>query len=688
MDPTRPSYLHLPQWQKILFYVLIFASIGFMVWQIWQAARHWLKGRPINWTPRPVRNILVYILGQKKVQGSRPKTGAPMHLAIFYGFFGLFIATTLLAIAEYGPLIGLPNFHRGGYFLAYEFIFDWVGLLFLVGIAWALVRRWQLLKQRGAESLDPATGRFTRSDNPLSHDWRDFAALWLLFALGVTGFVVEAARMKNLPQDWDGAAPIGHALSQVLPAVSNEAYIALWWLHSLLVCAMFCALPQMRLRHIVIAILSAGAKPDHPMGRLEPISMEEVEKTGKIGVDAAPDYSQWHLMSLDACMSCGRCTEVCPANKAGKTLNPKHVVYDIHRALRTGDGVAASVTEEALWACTTCNACVEACPVLIRHVDLIVDARRSLVAEGRLSGTGAVMLRQVGSTSHAWGQRADSREDWMKGLDIPLARNTPTFDFLFWVGCAGATDPAAVKTTKAVAALLKKAGVSFACLGKEEACTGDPARRVGDEFLFQEKAAANLAIFDKYDVKKVVTACPHCFNTLLNEYPQFGRTMEVWHHTQLLNALVQDRKLLPVPIASGEVTYHDPCYLARVNGESDAPRGLLGEEPEMNTTAPALIHAIGRTPGGQSRIAEPDHHGVKTLCCGAGGGRMWMEEDLDKRPGDRRAKELMETGAKTVAVSCPFCRIMLDASIKQQPGGEELRLVDLAEMLQEANRDR
>jgi Fe-S oxidoreductase len=303
--------------------------------------------------------------------------------------------------------------------------------------------------------------------------------------------------------------------------------------------------------------------------------------------------------------------------------------------------------------------------VLIRHVDLIVDARRNLVAEGRFSGTGALMLRQTGSTGHAWGQQAASREDWMKGLEIPLCRDGATFEYLFWVGCAGATDPGAVKTTKAVAALLKKAGVSFACLGQEESCSGDPARRTGDEFLFQDRVQTNVAAFEKYGVRKVVTACPHCFNTLKNEYGDFGAKLEVFHHTQLLGRLIAERRLKAARPDAKALVLHDPCYLGRINDESAAPR--------------SLVEGVGVA------LLEPEHHGRKTLCCGAGGGRMWMEESPDQRPGDRRARELLKTGAESVAVACPFCRIMLDACVKQV-SEREVRLVDLAEVLEEANR--
>ncbi|MCG9894562.1 MAG: 4Fe-4S dicluster domain-containing protein [Fimbriimonadaceae bacterium] len=688
MDPTRESYLFMPAWQKGLFYVLIFASLAWMVKQIIDTRRQWQKGRPAETDNRCLHKVWRYILGQRKVQESRPRDGAPMHLMLFYGFLALFIATSLLALAEYGFIVGLPNFHRGAYYLAYELIFYFMLLVFVIGAGWALVRRWSMVRRQLQAEAARFPGEPAPRLNPLTHEPKDYTGLLLLFALGVTGFLVEAARMKANPQPWDHWAPIGWLYSLILPPFSPAGYLAVWWLHALLVCAFFIILPQLRLRHIVIAVMTAYDAPDRPMGALRTIPMDEVEETGRIGVAEPEQYFRWDLKSLDACMGCGRCTEVCPAYGSGKTLNPKQVVADIHGGLRTGGQVAELVTEEALWACTTCNACVEACPVLIRHVDLIVDARRNLTAEGRLTGPATVTLRQVAGSGSAWGQKPADREAWMQGLNVPLARNTGEFEFLFWVGCAGATDPGAIKTTRAVAELLTMAGVSYACLGREEACTGDPARRIGDEFLFQEKAQGNASVFARYGVKKVVTACPHCFNSLKNEYGEFGAEMEVWHHTQLLAGLVGEGRLKSAEIRPGEVTYHDPCYLARVNNESDAPRRLVGEETNLNSEVPGLIRAVTSPPGPDTeRLVEPEHRGRKTLCCGAGGGRMWMEEEPGQRPSERRMAELAATGAKTVAVACPFCRIMLETGRPKTAALEdEIRLVDLAEMLQEANR--
>jgi len=273
----------------------------------------------------------------------------------------------------------------------------------------------------------------------------------------------------------------------------------------------------------------------------------------------------------------------------------------------------------------------------------------------------------------------------MNGLEVPLCRDGAPFEYLFWVGCAGATDPGAVRTTRAIAGLLTHAGVSFACLGKEEACTGDPARRVGDEFLFQDRANGNVEVFKKYGVSKVVTACPHCFNTLRNEYGDFGASLEVFHHSQLLASLVADGRLVAASSEPGQVAYHDPCYLARVNNESDAPRKVLGDTTSLNNDAVPVVAWLEEDPDARRSLAEPAHHARNTLCCGAGGGRMWMDEAPDTRPATNRVAELRATGAKTVATGCPFCRIMLEPALNP-PRAEELRLVDLAELLQEANR--
>ncbi len=686
MDPTRSEFLFMDTpLTKAVFYVGTAISLAIMAWQFFGSARYWRRGKKITWKPDYLSGILTFVLGQRKVMGSRPKEGAPLHLLIFYGFLALFLATTLLAMAGYAPLIGIPNWHRGTYYLIYEFTFDALGLLFVAGVIWALVRRYRIARESTPPMPDPATGKLNRSATTITSEWHDFAILYLLLILGVSGYVLEAARIAADPKPWDGYSFVGYSIAQLMPGLEPQGYRLIWWQHVVWVWLFFATIPQMRIKHIWNATFTAAGRPDAPMGQLPVVEEEQIAAGEQVGAAFARDYSRWHLMSLDACMSCGRCTEVCPAYNVGKVLDPKQVVQDTRRALRTGEPVAAAVSEEALWQCTTCNACVEACPVLIRHVDIIVDARRNLVGEGQLTGTATAPLRQIAGTGSAWGQAQSEREAWMEGLEIPLARESSQFDILFWVGCAGATDPGAIRATKAFASLLKKAGVNFACLGAEEVCTGDPARRIGDEATFQNQASQIVQMLLKYKVTRVVTACPHCMNTLQNEYPDYGlENVEVLHHTQLLADLIAQGRLKTATPAQGSVTYHDPCYLARINNISDAPRALLDEETDYDSNTPLLLRVIGNDLPETRRIAEPKHHAKKTLCCGAGGGRMWMEEEPDQRPANRRVEELLATGADTIAVACPFCRIMLDAGIGQT-ADSNVNLVDLAELLNEAN---
>jgi len=655
--PTRSEFLFFSDNGKHLFYVLTYIALAIMAYQFVGRARFWMKGRPTplqhrqgiwNFIPtygavkRYIPNVWTFIIAQKKVRSSRKKSGAPMHLLIFYGFLAFFLATTILAINTYGPV----KFYFGGFYEVYELTIDVMTLVFIVGIGWALIRR--IIENHRA-------GRRT-----ISHAASDYWTLALLFVIATTGIWLEASRISAHPMPFDWVSPVGLFFAHLQGRIQPETYRFIWWFHMIWVWIFFMALPQMKLKHIVMAIATSAGNPTTPTGRLTPITMEEVELTGKIGAEMATDLDRWHLMSLDACMECGRCTEVCPAWGVGKVLNPKQVVQGIRSALTEGTSIVEKVSEEALWACTTCNACVEACPVLIRHVDLIVDSRRSLVAEGKLSGSAASMLRQTASTGNAWGTPSGSREDWMKDQSVPLCRDETDFEVLLWVGCAGSTDPGAIKTTRALANLLSQAGVKYACLGNEETCTGDPARRVGDEFTFQEKAQSNIENFKKYGVKKVVTPCPHCFNTLKNEYGDFGAELEVEHHTQMLSRLVDDGKLKPIDSES-PIAFHDPCYLGRINEVVDAPRNVIG-----------------------TNLLEPEHHGKKTLCCGAGGGRMWMDESPSQRPANRRMKELLDTGASTIGLGCPFCKIMLETGIPAEKQ-DQVKLLDLAELLQEAN---
>jgi len=652
--PTRTIFFHIGTGSKIVFYLMAIASTLVCFYGFYRRFVLWRKGKPApavkDWAGR-VKMLWDQILLHRRVRRKKYAGGA--HALIFFGIFALFVGTCIVAVEHYGAWIfGEHWFYKGAFYLACKITLDVFGLALLIGTGMAILRR------------------YTAKPKALGHNWTDGAFLTLLFLATLTGFMLEGAGLAADPKRaaYVMYSPIGRVFSLPFEGISFLAYAVIWWVHMPFVFGVIAALPYGRWLHIFVIAPTIALQPERKMGELEPVSMAEVEETGRIGLGALMDLDRWNLMSLDGCMECGRCTEVCPAQAVGKELNPKQIVLDLRQLLTNSnklelEGLSTDIiSDESLWACTNCHACVRECPALIRHVDLIDGIRRYRVAEGRLKGSGATMLRQLGSRENPWGLPASQRLDWTKGLEIPAASSDDGREVLLWVGCAGAFDPKGQKTVRALAQLLEKAGVKFTILGPKERCTGDPARRTGDEFLFQQLAESNVATLDGIGTKTIVTQCPHCFHTLKNEYPQFAGNYEVWHHTQYLAQLVESGRLnLPQGYAES-VTYHDPCFLARVNGETEAPRTLL------NRAATLPLTEVGRRES-------------KTFCCGAGGGRMWMEEDKSQRPGVNRAEELIATGAKTVAVGCPFCKIMVGDSLAQVAGDNAPAILDVAEVM-------
>jgi Fe-S oxidoreductase/nitrate reductase gamma subunit len=669
--PTRTIFFHISPLAQALFYGLSLVSLAVCFWGVLRRARLWRQGQPTpqikDW-PARLRTLFDQAVAHRRTR--RRKYAGGMHVLIFFGMAALFIGTNIVAIEHYGAFLFGPHWlYKGAFYLACKTTLDLFGLGLLIGTFMALARRY---------GVRPPT---------LGNEPKDGAFLLLLLAATLTGFLLEGAGMAADPTRAPYAtfSPIGRLFSLLMPHITPGAYIVIWWVHMPLVLGVIAALPYGRWLHLFVAPLSITLQPERPMGVLTPESMERVEQTGVVGLGKVADLDRWQLLSLDACMECGRCTDACPAHAVGKELNPKQIVIDLRRLMALPQaGAVATETEAAtgvnaagapedarstdvisdasLWACTNCHACVRECPALIRHVDIIDGIRRYRVAEGRLSGTGATMLRQLGSRQNPWGLPASQRLDWAKGLEVGPASATDGREVLLWVGCAGAFEPRAQKTVRALAQLLQQAGVKFTVLGPKERCTGDPARRTGDEFLFQELAQGNIQILNGIGTKRIVTSCPHCFHTIKNEYPQFEGHYEVLHHTQYLARLVEEGRLkLPQSYAES-VTYHDPCFLARVNGETVAPRALL----QGATTIPLM---------------EVARRESRTFCCGAGGGRMWMEEPREQRPGVNRAQELIATGAKTVAVGCPFCKAMVGDSLAQAAGEAAPPVLDVAEVM-------
>jgi Fe-S oxidoreductase len=453
------------------------------------------------------------------------------------------------------------------------------------------------------------------------------------------------------------------------------------WLHVLIILSFLAYLPYSKHLHIVTAGINVYFGGTRARGRLEPLRFDDPdvpEDEIRMGAGTLTDMTWKQMVDTVSCTECGRCQEVCPAWTTGKELSPKLLIMGLRDHLLAqgpkvlaGDEAAAmaplvpdAVTDEVVWDCVTCGACVRECPVSIEHIDHIVDLRRHLVmAEARFPAEAEPMLRDVERASNPWGKAQQERASWADGLGVRvLEPGEAPPEVLYWVGCAASYDERARETAISTAKLLQAAGVDFAILGPRESCTGDPARRMGNEYVYQAFAEQNVQTLNGAGVTRIVASCPHCFNTLANEYPDFGGRYEVMHHTELLAELVREGRLSPAR-GEEEITYHDSCYLARHNDVMAEPR--------------ELVEAVGRP-------VEMERHGRRTFCCGAGGAHMWMEE-RGSAINEERVRQAADTGAGTLAVACPFCTVMLDDGVRTS--GQQLRVADVATLLAESIAD-
>jgi len=509
--------------------------------------------------------------------------------------------------------------------------------------------------------------------------------------MGISGLTTEAGRIivEGFPE-YEKWSFVGYFIADILPIENGVLFHRTSWiLHVISFFVFLISLPQSKLRHIITSPVNMFLSPkDRPKGAMKDIgNLLEAEDIDTVGVEVIENFSWKQLVDLDACTVCGRCTSVCPANLTGKPLDPREIILKVGQVMSESGSPAVPatvttpidlqvktsnvferITSEELWACTSCRACDEVCPVNIEILDKILDMRRhlALMASDFPSELGKAYVAMENS-SNPWGASQNDRMKWSEGLEfeVPMLEeeNKEEVEYLYWVGCAGAFDDRNVPVTKAVATLLKRAGVSYAVLGPKEVCTGDSARRTGNEFVFQQLAIQNIENMNNLNVKKVITQCPHCFNTIANEYPQLGGNFEVIHHSQLLTELVQSGK---IDVGTSEdpyvITYHDSCYLGRHNDIYTAPREILG--------------AIGGI-----EVREMKRQGTNSFCCGAGGGRMWMEESTGKKVNIERSEEAIETGADEVAVACPFCYIMMDDGVKELGRGESIKVRDVSLIL-------
>jgi Fe-S oxidoreductase len=610
--------------------------------------------------PQRVRQEAVVAIGQKKIL-QRLGPGL-MHALIFWGFIVLFPTILMAMIGAVDKGATLPWLGHQGWF---AFLVDLFAVLVLLSVCAAFYIR---------KVVRPA--RFEGSHLGEA----DLILLWIA-GIVTTLLLWHATQIALGINEWPASwSPAANALSNLFgtgqPTETLERVFV--WAHVLLILSFLAYLPYSKHLHIITAVINVFFGRTTPRGRLEPLVFDDPdvpEEEIRMGAGTLTDMTWKQMMDTVTCTECGRCQEVCPAWNTGKALSPKLLIMGLRDhmleqgpKLLAGDEEAGgvplvpnAVTDEVVWDCVTCGACVRECPVSIEHIDHIIDLRRYLVmAEARFPAEADPMMRDIERSSNPWGKAQQERADWSEGLGVRVLQpGEPAPEVLYWVGCAASFDERARASAISTAKLLKSAGVDFAILGPREACTGDPARRMGNEYVFQEFAQQNTETLNEAGVKKIVTSCPHCFNTLANEYPDFGGSYDVVHHSELLSELVRDGKITPTQ-GDTKITYHDSCYLARHNDVLDQPR--------------ELVEAVGRP-------IEMERSGKRTFCCGAGGAHMWMEE-RGKPINEERVREAAETGAETLAVACPFCTVMLDDGVRTS--GRDLRVADVATLLAES----
>ncbi|MCO8126323.1 heterodisulfide reductase-related iron-sulfur binding cluster [Acidimicrobiia bacterium EGI L10123] len=655
---TREVFGNIPSPIKAAFYMIVPITLLYGAVAFSQRMKNWERGAPENrrTTKKNVgQRLKDFRAGVYMQTLLRDPAAGVMHSLMYFPFLVLLAVTTVLEVNHQLP--DEAKFLHGDVYRAYAFVGDAAGVLFLIGVGWAIVRRYV---QRPYRIRMKTKAEYA-------------VILGTLFAIGVTGFLAEMFRIAvDGRPDFEKWSFVGYPLSGLVENLDTVAgwHQAMWILHVISFLVFLVILPVTMLRHMFTSPINMYLRDrERPKGAMKAMPNLMETELESFGASTVEDFTWKQLVDLDACTMCGRCTSVCPAHATGKPLDPREIV------LKSGEVMAATgtpqvspplgtvpditvsansfferITPEEVWACTTCKACDEICPVNIEIMDKILDMRRylSLMESNFPTELGGAYMNME-NQGNPWGMSNATRGDWSKkveGIDIVEPGDVFDHEYLYWVGCAGSFDDKNQKVSEAMAKLMRRAGLDFAILGANEMCTGDPARRSGNEYIYQMLAMQNIETLNTMGVKKIVTQCPHCFNTLGNEYPQLDGHYEVIHHTQLLENLIAEGKLdMSRARLDERIVYHDSCYLGRHNDIYMSPRKVIGSL-------------------GGVEIVEAPRNGTKGMCCGAGGARMWMEESIGTKVNDERSRELVATGADRIATACPFCYVMMDDGVK------------------------
>lgn len=657
MNPTLEKFWNIPG--VIILYILFiiaFVLFAYRILRLYSFLSLGGKENRLDHLGRRTKLFLGWVLGEWcTLRSITQKDWAGIgHFIMFWTFVLFFVNYAYFFVWGAWHPSNPPLAEASSFSSIFYSVLDFSTLLSIGAVIWALARRYIVRPRRLETNFEPAV------------------ILILIFFLMVTHLLGEALKTTLFHETSSNVirlafASFFHGLNQ---STKLAYYYTAWWIHILILLGFLVYVPYSKHLHIIAALFNVFFRSLLPRGALASINIETAER---LGVEKIEEFNWKQLLDLYACAECGRCQASCPAYLSGKSLSPQELIKSLKiHLLEKGRSkkeptlqlIGERVTEEKVWDCLTCYACQEVCPVCNEHIDKLMDLRRSLVmTKNRIPETTERALRMLMMRGDPWAGTQHLRNDWTKGLEIKKLSKKNDVDILYWVGCTGALDDRSMSITLSFAKLMKQAGLNFGILGAEEGCCGDPARRMGQELVFQTQVQRNIDMLKRYNVKKIVASCPHGYNTLKNEYPQFGGNFEVIHHTELLAELIKNGKLKPNKVVDKKLTYHDPCYLGRYGGIYQAPRDILFSIPKL-------------------QFVELNRNKKDSFCCGGGGGHMWLEENIGKRINVIRTEDVAEAKADIVVTACPFCLLMFEDGIKKKHLQGYIEVMDISELLE------